>query len=109
MTKPPYTDSDGDREILDLIRLHLYSCYANVAHGVECTREELERLFETDEGLRAWVTDQAGINPDTLVATTPTGQAIVNVCANAWVAKARGLSDDETFTLMMAGLQKILP
>jgi hypothetical protein len=109
MITPLYSDTDGDREILDTIRLHLYACYANVASGVECTREELEHLFETDEGLRAWVTDQAGINPDTLTALTPTGRAIINVCANAWVAKVRGLSGDNTFKLIMAGLKKLVP
>jgi hypothetical protein len=80
-----------------------------VEHGVEFTREALEELFATDDGLRAWVTDQAGINPDTLVAETPTGRALINVCANAWVARGRGLSDDDTFKLILAGLKNILP
>ena len=108
MTSPPSSDADGDRGIQDLIRLNLYACYTNVEPGVEFTQEELEELFATDEGLRAWVTDQAGINPDTLVAQTQTGRAIINVCANAWVARGRGLSDDETFKLMMAGLNTLL-
>jgi hypothetical protein len=109
MTTPPYSDSDGDREIMELIRLNLFACYANEPPGVEFTREELEDVFATDEGLRAWVTEKAGINPDTLAAETQTGRAIINVCANAWVARDSGLSDDDTFALIMAGLKTIMP
>jgi hypothetical protein len=53
MITSPYSDAGGDREILDTIRLHLFACYANVAHGREFTWEEIERRFATDEGLRA--------------------------------------------------------
>jgi len=37
-----------------------------------------------------------------------TGRAIINVCANAWVARGRGLSDDDTFKLILAGLKTIM-
>jgi hypothetical protein len=101
-------NSDTDNEIQDTIRLHLFACYANREDGREFTREELEAAFATDAGLRAWVTDKAGINPDTLVAIHSPGREIINVCVNAWVAKGRGLSEDDTFKLIQAGLNKIL-
>jgi hypothetical protein len=106
MTSPLYSDSD--REILDTIRLHLFACYTNADDGREYTSEELEEVFARDTGLRAWVTDVAGINPDTLVAETHTGQAMINVCVNAWVARIGGLSSDDTFNLIMAGLRQLL-
>jgi hypothetical protein len=108
MTTLPYADSDGDQDIEDTVRLHLYACYTNAEDGLEFTREELEEIFATDAGLRAWVTDRAGINPDTLIAQTRTGTAIINACANAWVAKMQGLSDQETVRLQLAGLSKLL-
>ena len=95
MTPPPYSDSD--RDIMDTIRLHLFACYTNVEDGREYTREGLEEAFAVDTGLRAWLTDVAGINPDTLSAETDLGRAMINVCVNAWVGKIRGLSDDDTF------------
>jgi hypothetical protein len=107
MTSPPYSESD--REIMDTIRLHLYACYANVEDERVFTREELEKLFATDAGLRAWVTSVAGINPDTLVAETNLGRAMISVCMDAWVAKVTGLSDENTFSLIMAGLKNVLP
>jgi hypothetical protein len=39
---------------------------------------------------------------------TRTGRAFINVCANAWVARIRGLSEEDTFNLIMAGLKKVL-
>jgi hypothetical protein len=107
MTSPSYSESD--LEIMDTIRLHLYACYANVDDERVFTREELEELFATDYGLRAWVTDVAGINPDTLSAETNLGRAMINVCLDAWVAKVSGLSDENTFNLIMAGLKRRLP
>ena len=107
MTSSP--SSDADREIDDTIRLHLVACYANVEHGREFTREEIEESCASDTGLRTWVTDVAGINPDTLVPHTRTGRAFINVCAHSWVARIRGLSDEDTFSLIMAGLTKLLP
>jgi hypothetical protein len=106
MTSSP--NSDTDNEILDTIRLHLFACYANIEDDREFTREELEAAFATDVGLRAWVTDEAGINPDTLEAIHSPGREIINVCVNAWVAKVRGLSEDDTLKLIQAGLNKIL-
>ena len=76
--------------------------------GREYTREELETAFATHVGLRAWVTDKAGINPDTLAAIQAPGREILTVCVNAWVAESRGLSGDDTFKLMQAGLHTIL-
>jgi hypothetical protein len=76
----------------------------------ECLpEEELEEIFATDTGLRAWVTDVAGIDPDTLSAETNLGRAMISVCMNAWVGKVRGFSDEDTHSLIMAGLKKILP
>jgi hypothetical protein len=106
MTSPPY--SETDLEIMDVIRLHLYACYANVEDERAFTREELEELFATDTGLRAWVTDVAGINPDTLAPQTKIGRAMTNVCINSWVGKVRGLSDEDTHSLIMRGLKKVL-
>ena len=107
MAAPSYSESD--LEIMDTIRLHLYACYANVEDERVFTREELEEIFATDAGLRAWVTDVAGINPDTLSAETNLGRAMLSVCMHAWVGKVRGLSDEDTHSLIMAGLRKILP
>ena len=106
MTSSPYSDSD--REIMDTIRLHLFACYSNAEDGHEYTREELEEAFATNAGLRAWITDVAGINPDTLSAETNLGRAMINVCMNAWVGKIKGLSDEDTFSLVMAGLKQLL-
>jgi hypothetical protein len=106
MTSSSYSESD--REIMDVIRLHLYACYANVEDERVFTREELEEIFATDAGLRAWVTDVAGINPDTLVPHTRIGRAFISACMNAWVGKVRGLSDEDTHSLIMAGLKKVL-
>jgi hypothetical protein len=107
MDSPYYSESD--REIMDTIRLHLYACYANVEDGREFSREELEETFATDAGLRAWVTDVAGIDPDTLAAKTNLGRAMISVCMDAWVAKVTGLSDEDTHSLIMAGLKTVLP
>ena len=104
MTSPP--SSDSDREIDDTIRLHLFACYTNAEGEREYTREELEEAFAADMGLRAWATDVAGINPDTFVPHTDTGCAFMNVCANSWVASIRGLSEEDTSNLIMAGLKK---
>lgn len=106
MTSSRYSESD--LEIMDTIRLHLLACYTNAEDGREYTREELEETFATDAGLRAWVADIAGINPDTLAAETNLGRAMISVCMNAWVGKVRGLSDDDTHNLIMAGLKKVL-
>jgi hypothetical protein len=106
MTSP--SDSDTDREIDDTIRMYLVTCYTNAEDGREYTREELEESFATDAGLRAWVTDVIGIDPDTLVPHTPIGRAFINVCMNAWVGKIRGLSDEDTHSLIIAGLKKTL-
>jgi len=67
------TDADGDQEIMDTIRLYLYAGYANVEDGCEFSPEELERAFTSDAGLRAWVSDTIGIDPDTLAASTSIG------------------------------------
>jgi hypothetical protein len=107
MASPPYSESD--RDIMDVIRLHLYACYASVDDERVFTREELEEIFATDTGLRAWVTDVAGIDPDTLTPETNLGRAMINVCMNAWVGKVRGLSGEDTHSLIMAGLRKVLP
>jgi hypothetical protein len=40
--------------------------------------------------------------------TPDLGRAMINVCMNAWVGKIRGLSDEVTFSLIMAGLKKIV-
>jgi hypothetical protein len=106
MTSSP--NSDTDNKIQDTIRLHIFACYANRERGRELTREELETAFATDEGLRTWVADEAGINPDTLEAIHSPGREIINVCVNAWVAKVRGLSEDDTLKLIQGGLNKIL-
>jgi hypothetical protein len=106
MTSP--SDSDTDREIDDTVRMYLMSCYTNGEAGREYTREELEASLATDAGLRAWATDVLGINPDTLLPHTDTGRAFINVCANSWVASTRGLSEEDTSKLLMAGLKKIL-
>lgn len=107
MTSLPY--SDTDREIDDTIRMYLVACYTNAEDGREYTREELEASFATDAGLRSWVTDVIGIDPDTLVPHTHNGRAFINVCANGWVASIRGLSEEDTSKLIMAGLKKTLP
>lgn len=107
MTSP--SDSDTDREIDDTIRMYLVSCYTNAANGREYVREELEAALASDAGLRAWVTDVVGINPDSLVPHTDNGRAFITVCTNDWVAKIRGLSEEDTSRLLMAGLKKILP
>jgi hypothetical protein len=105
MTSP--SDSDTDREIDDTIRMYLVTCYTNAEDGREYTREELEASLATDAGLRAWASDVIGINPDTLVPHTPIGHAFINVCMNAWVGKVRGLSDEDTHSLIMAGLKQM--
>ena len=108
MATPSDTDADGDREIMDTVRMYLYVCYANIEAGREFTREELEQVFATDAGLRAWATEIIGIDPDTLIPSTRVGRAFMSACANAWVGRVRGLSDDDTVRLMLAGLKKIL-
>jgi hypothetical protein len=100
--------SDSDREIDDTIRLYLVACYTNAEDGREYTREELEESFASDTGLRTWVTDVIGIAPNMLVPHTHTGRAFINVCMNAWVGKIRGLSEEDTLSVIMAGLKKIL-
>jgi hypothetical protein len=107
MTSP--RPSESDREIADTVRMYLVSCYTNGEAGREYIREELEASLATDAGLRAWATDVIGINPDTLVPHTDIGRAFINVCANSWVARIRGLSEEDTSRLLMAGLKKILP
>jgi hypothetical protein len=107
MTSPP--SSDTDREIDDTIRMYLVACYTSAEDRREYTREELEETFASDTGLRVWVTDVIGIDPDTLVPHTPIGRAFIDVCMNAWVARIRGLSEEGTFNLIMAGLKKTLP
>jgi hypothetical protein len=102
------SDSDTDREIDDTVRMYLVSCYTNAADGREYTREELQASLATDEGLRTWASDVVGIDPDTLVPHTPIGRAFINVCMNAWVGQIRGLSDEDTHHLIMAGLKKTL-
>lgn len=106
MTSP--SDSDTDREIADTIRMYLVACYTNAEDGREYIREELEAALASDAGLRTWVTDVIGIDPDTLVPHTDTGRAFINVCTNDWVAKIRGLSEEDTSSLIMAGLKKIV-
>jgi hypothetical protein len=106
MTAPSYSESD--LEIMDTIRLHLFACYTNAEDERAFTREELEELFATDTGLRAWATDVAGIDPDTLTPHTNLGRAMMSVCMNAWVGKVRGLSDEETHSLIMRGLKTVL-
>jgi hypothetical protein len=76
MTTPPSSDTEGDREIEDTIRLHLFACYSNAEDRLEYTREEIEDAFATDIGLRAWGTDRVGINPDTRIAQTRMGHAM---------------------------------
>jgi hypothetical protein len=102
------SDSDTDREIDGTIRMYLVSCYSNAEHGREYTREELEETLANNTGLRTWVTDVIGINPDTLVPHTRIGHAFISACMNAWVGRIRGLSEEGTFSLIMAGLKKIL-
>jgi hypothetical protein len=106
MAAPQYSESD--LEIMDTIRLHLYACFANVDDERVFTREELEELFATDYGPRAWVTDVAGIDPDTLAGETQIGCAMISVCMNAWLGKVSGWSEDETFGHIMHGLKKVL-
>ena len=109
MTSPSDSDAeDTDREIDDTIRMYLVVCYTQAEDGREYTREEVEETLATDTGLRVWVTDVIGVDPDTLVPHTDTGRAFINVCANAWVARIRGLSEEGTFNLIMTGLKKIL-
>jgi hypothetical protein len=102
------SDSDTDREIDDTIRMYLVARYTNAEVGREYTREELEETLASDTGLRTWATDVIGIDPDTLVPHTPIGRAFISVCMNAWVGRIRGLSEEDTFSLIMAGLKKIL-
>jgi hypothetical protein len=106
MTSPSH--SDTDREIDDTIRMYLVSCYTNAEDGQEYTREALEASLATDAGLRTWATEVIGIDPDTLAPHTDTGRAFINVCMNAWVGKVRGLSDEATHSLIVAGLKKTL-
>jgi hypothetical protein len=106
MASPP--SSDSDREIDDTIRMYLVACYSNAEHGREYTRDELEETLANDTGLRTWVTDVIGIDPDTLVPRTRIGHAFISACMNAWVGRIRGLSEEGTFSLIMAGLKKIL-
>jgi hypothetical protein len=109
ITKSSPPSSDADREIDDTIRMYLVACYTKAEDRREYTHEELEESFASDAGLRIWVTDVIGIDPDTLVPQTRTGRAFINVCANSWVARIRGLSEEDTGNLIMAGLKKILP
>jgi hypothetical protein len=106
MTPSPY--SDADREIIDTIRLHLFTCYTNAEDGRAFTREELEETFASDADLRTWVAAVAGINLDTLADETNLGRAMMSVCMDAWVAKVTEWSDEDTFRCILAGLQKIL-
>ena len=93
MTSLPYSDSD--REIEDTIRMYLVVCYTNAEDRREYTREELEESFASDTALRAWVTDRAGINPDTLAAETPVGRAFINVVCTPMYALIAGLPESE--------------
>jgi hypothetical protein len=90
MTTHHDADADGDREIMDTIRMYLYACYVNVEDERAFAPEELEQVFASDAGLRAWISNTAGIDPDTLVASTPIGRAFVSACMNSWVARVRG-------------------
>jgi len=105
MTSP--SDSDTDREIDDTVRMYLFGCYNNSEVGREYTREELEEAFANDMGLRSWVSDVVGINPDSLVPHTRIGHAFISACMNAWVGRIRGLSEEGTYNLIMTGLKKI--